>query len=77
MKMSFEDELKGYKLVAPDVDALLRHFERRYMNPTASTPSLLAAAGPLFDELLPLAPLNKDGEAKAIWLRIPRGTIED
>lgn len=75
--MSFDDELKDYKLVAPDVDALLRHFERRYMNPTASTPSLLAAAGPLFEELSPLAPLNKDGEAKAIWLRIPRGTIED
>ena len=77
MKMSFEDELKGYKLVAPDVDALLRFFDRRNMNPTAPSPLLLAALGPLFEALSPLAPLDKDGEAKAIWLRIPRGTIED
>lgn len=75
--MSFEDELKDYKLVAPDVDALLRHFNQRHMNPTASAPSLLTAVGPLFESLSPLAPLEKDDEVKAIWLRIPRGSIED
>ena len=51
MKMSFEDELKGCKLVAPDVDALLRFFDRRNMNPTAPSPLLLAALGPLFEVL--------------------------
>ena len=77
MTMLFEDELRDYKLVAPDVDALLRYFDRRYMNPTSSTLSLLTAVGPLFDALSPLAPLDKNSEAKGIWLRIPRGTIED
>lgn len=77
MAMSFEDELKDYKLVAPDVDALLRFFDRRDTNPTAPSPLLLVALGPLFEALSPLAPLDKDGEAKAVWLRIPRGTIED
>ena len=67
----------NYKLVAPDVDSLLRCFDRYHMNPTQSTPALLSAADPLFDLLAPLAPLKKNDEAKAIWLRIPRGTIED
>lgn len=75
--MFFEDDEKQYKLVAPDIDALLRYFESGLMNPTKSTDALLAAAKPLFDIVDPLAPLKKNDEAKAIWVRIPRGTIED
>ena len=67
----------NYKLVAPDVDSLLRYFDRQHMNPTQSTPALLNAADPIFSLLAPLAPLKNNDEAKAIWLRIPRGTIED
>ena len=66
-----------YKLVAPDVDNLCRFFDSGWMNPTKSTPELLAAFDKVYSILTPLAPLKKNSEAKAIWLRIPRGTIED
>ena len=74
--MFFEDE-KQYKLVAPDVDLLLRYFDHRSLNPAPSTPALLAAFTSIFDILTPLAPLKKNNEAKAIWIRVPRGTIEN
>ena len=74
--MFFEDE-KQYKLVAPDVDLLLRYFDHRSLNPAPSTPALLAAFTSIFDILTPLAPLKKNNEAKAIWIRVPRGSIED
>ena len=75
--MFFEDNDRQYKLVAPDVDELLRYFDRGLMNPTGSTPALLSAFEPLWNLLTPLAPLKKNEEAKAIWLRIPRGEITD
>ncbi len=75
--MYFEDDETQYKLVAPDVDSLLRYFDRGSLNPNPSTPALLAAFTSIYDILAPLAPLKKNKEAKAIWLRIPRGTIED
>lgn len=69
---------RNYKLVAPDVDCLLRYFDHQnMMNPTESTEPLLAAFEKLWSALAPLAPLTKNEEAKSIWLRIPRGTIED
>ncbi len=74
--MFFRDDFQ-YKLVAPDVDCLCKYFDDRRMNPTKSTPVLLAAFDRVYDLLTPLAPLRKNDEAKAIWLRIPRGTIED
>lgn len=73
----YENDLKDYKLVAPDIDALLHYFNRRYMDPTSSTPALLETVSPLFEALSPLGPVKNNDEAKAIWLRIPRGTIED
>ena len=75
--MFFEDNDRQYKLVAPDVDELLRYFDRGLMNPTSSTPALLAAFTTLWNLLSPLAPLKKNEEAKTIWLRIPRGEITD
>lgn len=69
---------RQYKSVAPDVDYLLRYFDRHgMMNPTESTEALLAAFEKLWSVLASLAPLAKNEEAKTIWLRIPRGTIED
>lgn len=75
--MFFEDDDKKYKLVAPDVDTLLRYFDERRYNPVLSTPELLSATDKLWDILEPLATHNKNNEAKSIWLKIPRGTIED
>ena len=51
--MYFEDE--KFKLVAPDVDRLLRCFDRRDFNASASTEILLNAAEPVFRVLEPLA----------------------
>ena len=75
--MFFENDEKQYKLVAPDVDGLLHYFDRGHMNSVPSTPALLAAVEILADILKPLAPLKTNEEAKAIWLRIPRGEITD
>ena len=74
--MFFEDG-KQYKLIAPDVDELLRYFDHRSLDSTPSNPRLLAAFTSIFDILTPLTPLKKNNEVKAIWIRIPRGTIED
>ena len=75
--MFWEDDEKEYKLVAPDIDSLLRYFDRQQLNPMQSTDALLSALKPLFEMMKPLASINKYDEVKAIWLRIPRGTIED
>jgi len=72
-----EDNDTHYKLVAPDVDSLLGYFDRHgSLNPNSSTPALLAAFNSIFEILTPLAPLKKNNEAKAIWIRVPRGSIE-
>ena len=66
-----------YKLVAPDIDSLLRYFKDGHLNSSVPAPELVAAMEPVFDSLKELAPLDEDEEAKAIWLQIPRGTIDD
>ena len=75
--MFFEDDEREYKLVAPDVDQLIRYFDNRYLNPILSTPALLSATNLLWDALEPVAVLPKNDEAKSIWIRVPRGKIED
>ena len=75
--MVFDVEAYKYKMVAPDIDRLLLAFHHGYMNPTSSTDALLAAMEFLFTILKPLAPYKENNEAKTIWLRIPRGSIED
>lgn len=74
--ISKEDETQ-YRLVAPDVDALLDYFDHRSLNPNPSTPALLAAFHSISEILSPLAPLKANDEAKAIWIRVPRGSIDD
>ena len=69
--------MNEYKLVAPDIDALLRCFERGHLNSSVPAPELATAMEPVFCALKELAPLDADEEAKAIWLQVPRGTIDD
>ena len=69
--------MKEYKLVAPEIDALLRYFERGHMNPSRPSAALCAAMEPLFEALRDLAPLKSNDEVKAIWVMIPRGSIDD
>ena len=69
--------MDNHKLVAPNLDRLLNYFHDRHLNPSRPSPALAAAMDPLFAALSALAPLETNDEAKAIWLRIPRGGIED
>ena len=64
-------------ITAPQLDRLLRYFDRDHMNPSVATRKIAAAMEPLFAALSDLAPLKRNDEAKAIWLEIPRGTIDD
>ena len=69
--------MEEYKLVAPDIDGLLRYFDRGHQNPSAPTAGMISAMEPLFSALSDLAPLTKNREVKSIWLQIPRGSIDD
>ena len=62
---------------APKVDALLGWFKQGFRNSRAPSEKTIAAMEPLFSSLAPLAPLKKNDEAKAIWVKIPRGEISD
>lgn len=62
---------------APIIDRLMRWFDRGYLNPSAPTERIKNAMEPLFAALAPLAPLKSNDEAKAIWIKIPRGDISD
>ena len=66
-----------YKLVAPDIDSLLRYFDRGFQNSEKPSKDLLSAMDPLFETLRPLTPCKANDEAKIIWITVPRGTIED
>lgn len=66
-----------WKLVAPDIDRLLLSFSRGYKNPSAQTRKVLEALDRLLGELADLKPLTGNGEVKSIWLKIPRGTLDD
>ena len=66
-----------YRLVAPDIDHLVSCFRHGSHNAEAPTKSILPILDELFTVFSPLAPLKKNDEAKAIWVTVPRGTIED
>ena len=69
--------MDNYKCVAPDFDRLLYSFDRGYMNSSVPSKALKEAMESVFAVLSDLAPLKKNKEAKAIWLMVPRGTIDD
>ncbi len=65
------------KITAPKIDNLLRYFDREHMNPSVPSRRIAAAMEPLFSVLSELAPLKNNNEAKAVWIEISRGTIDD
>ncbi len=68
---------KDFRLIAPDIDSLLRFFRNGLTNATSPTPAVIAAIDPVFDALRNLATSKRNDEYKSIWLQIPRGTIDD
>lgn len=66
-----------WKLVAPEIDRLLRAFGRGYKNPSAQTRKVLDALDRLVDVLAGLKPLADNDEVKSIWLKISRGSLDD
>ena len=75
--MFFKDVEKEYKLVAPDVDELISFCDIGTAHEVLSTPTILGAIEPLFEILNPLAPIRRNDAIKEIWIRVPRGAIED
>ena len=69
---------KTYRLIAPDIDSLLRFFRDGHMNACSPTPAVIAAIDPLFEALHALAPSEQNDEYKSIWLQIARagGTVQ-
>ena len=57
---------KDFRHIAPDIDSLLRFFRDGHMNACSPTPAVIAAIGPLFEELHALAPSEKNDEYKSI-----------
>ena len=66
-----------WKLVAPISTDFFLSFSRGYKNPSAQTRKVLEALDRLLGELADLKPLTGNGEVKSIWLKIPRGTLDD
>ena len=66
-----------YKLTAPNIDFLLDKFEDSSMRPSMPSIELRSVMDRLFDVLHDLAPSKERSEEKSIWIRIPRGTIEN
>ena len=66
-----------WKLVAPDIDRLLGIFGRGYKNPAAQTDKVLDALDQLLEVLADLEPLAGNSEVKSLWLKIPRGSLDD
>lgn len=62
---------------APTIDGLLRWFDSGFLNSTVPSDRIKEAMDPLFEALKPLAPLKNNNEAKAVWIKIPRGDISD
>lgn len=60
---------------APTIDGLLRWFDSGFLNSTVPSDRIKEAMEPLFAALKPLAPLKINNEARAIWIKIPRGDI--
>ena len=66
-----------YKFVAPDFDRLLRCHDRNYLNSSPVRKALLPVINQIFEIMEPVIPIDNYGEVKTVWLRVPRGKIED
>lgn len=66
-----------WKLVGPDLDRLLSCFGQGWKNPSAQTRAELDALDRLFGILTDLESLASNNEAKSLWLRVPRGSLDD
>ena len=64
-------------LTAPVIDRLLFQFDTGFANARSYSKAVTDAMEPLFSIMSVLAPLPKNDEVKMIWLKIPRGTLED
>ena len=74
---TMDSEEYSYKLVAPDIDRLIRIFPRNWKNAEKPSAKLLEATNPLFEAMRDLKPIPENDEVKQIWISVPRGTIED
>ena len=72
-----DNEEFSYRLIGPDVDTLVRCFDRRYMNPVRSTQEMFEAFQSVWNLMARVAPLEKNEDVKALWIRVPKGKIED
>lgn len=66
-----------YKLIAPDVGRLVHCYSHAIQNPEQPSVALMEVLDPLFKAMEDLAPFKKNGEAKGIWVMVPRGKISD
>ena len=53
---------KDFRLIAPDIDSLLRFFRNGHTNATSPTPAVIAAIDPVFDALRNLATSKRNDE---------------
>ena len=67
----------GYKLIAPDVNLLIRRYSHSIQDPEQPSASMMEALDPLFKAMAELAPSSKNDEAKGVWVTVPRGKITD
>ena len=70
------DSRNRFRLVAPDIDRMLRCFDRGIRNPEAPAEGMVPVLDGFFALLKKLAPLEKNKDAKAIWVTVPRGTVD-
>lgn len=64
-----------YNLVAPDIDTLTSYLSLNALSTEKITETLFCSSSELFNELLDLKPNKENGEAKSIWIMVPRGDI--
>ena len=62
---------------APEIDSLLRCFDRGWQNAEQPSQALMNAMNPLYSALADLAPCSSNKEAKVLWITAPRGDISD
>ena len=75
--MFYKNDEKEYKLVAPHIDDLISSCDSDFFNEVLINPANHAAIEPLFKLLEHVASTKKNAAVKEIWIRVPRGSLED